>query len=98
VVPSEVNEILNALEHCTALRSAGDSDSSSTAELKKAFVSQEAEGSQHRIGVDAEDCGQVPRWGHALAGGCFSFSDGAPNLCGHLFVESQRVGAINLDV
>jgi hypothetical protein len=39
----------------------GDGDAAAAAELEQAFVSEESEGAQHGVGVDAENGGEVFR-------------------------------------
>jgi hypothetical protein len=95
---SEVNQLASPDNDSGALRGASYGDSSSPTELQQALIAQETQGTEHGIGVDAQDRSQISgRW-HPFSRGCFPLGDSATNFRGHLFVESQGFGTIDLDV
>jgi len=95
---SEVHQLASPDNDCRAFRRSGNRHPSSPAELEQTFVPQEPKGTENGIGVDTQDRSEVLGGRHAFAGRSFSVSDGASDLGGHLFVESHRVGTVNLDM
>jgi hypothetical protein len=79
------------------LRGAGDGDAAAAAEFEEAFVAEFAECAQDGVGVDAEDVGEVFGGWESLAGFGFAVRDGAADLGGRLFVQVERVVAVELD-
>src|ERR1700685_3824448 len=66
---SDGNQLLGLGSYDALLTcSARNGDSSTPLQLEDSFVSKGAQGSQHRVGVDAENGGQVSRWREFLSG------------------------------
>jgi hypothetical protein len=98
LMAGEGKELPGSDDDRSPFRCAGNRHSSSTAELQKPFISEQPEGPEDGIGVDAQDGGQVSGRRHAFTRSSLTVGDGASDLSGHLIVESQRVGTINLDI
>jgi len=79
------------------LRSVPNGHASSPTEPEVPFVAQESHGPKGGVGVDIEDRGQVSG-GHSLSDRNRSVSAATPYLRGHLVVNSQQLGAVDLDV
>jgi hypothetical protein len=77
---------------------AGDGDASSAPEFEEAFVAELAEGAENGVGVDAEDVGEIFGGWESFAGFGFAVGDGAADLGGDLFVQVERVVAVELDI
>jgi len=98
VVPGEVEEIPGAGEDGAALGGARHGDAASAAELQQAFVSEEVQGAQDGIFVDAQYRGEILSQGQALAGVCLAVGDGAADLRGHLIVQGCGIGRVDVDI
>lgn len=77
---------------------ARNSHASSSTELQEDFIAQEAQGTEHGIGIDTQDRGRISGGRHPFTRSRLSLGDGATNHGGHLLVESQWLGAVDLDV
>jgi len=86
---SEFHQLASPDNYCSSLRCACNGHPSSSTELQETFITQETQRAEHGVGVDAQDCSQVSGGRHSFTRSRFSFSDGATDLCGHLFVKSQ---------
>lgn len=93
----EVQELSGFGNDGTTLWRARHADASSPTEFEKPFVAQNAQRPQHGIGVDAEDRSEVFGRRQPLAWPRFTLGNGAPDFAGHLFVERERVGTVNVD-
>ena len=87
LLAGEFDELSCSLDDGAAFGCAGDGDSAAAAELEQSFVSQQPQGTQHRVGVDAEDGGEVFGGWEAFSGLGFPLGDRAADLGGDLFVE-----------
>jgi len=87
----EVDELSRTCNDGASLGGAGDGDAAPAPELEQLLVSEYSQGSQHRVRVDAKDCGEVFGGRQSLARPCLAFRDRATNLSGDLLVE---IGAI----
>jgi hypothetical protein len=74
------------------LRGAGHADAVSWAQFEQSLVAQEAKRSQHSVGVDVHDGGEVTCRREALPRLGFTIGDCAANLCGDLIVQEGVVG------
>ena len=95
---SVVEELSCAFDEGALFGGAGDGDAAAAAEFEQAFVAQLAEGAQDGVGVDAEDGGEVFGGWESFAGFGFAVGDGAADLGGDLFVQVERVIAVELDM
>ena len=94
---SEVQQLSRPTNDRAAFGRARDTDTSTPTEFEKPFIAQKPESTQNRVGIDAEVSGQVFGGRQPLAGTRFSVSDGPPDLRGHLVMERQWVGSIDID-
>ncbi len=93
---SEVEELANIRDHGTALRGYDDAHATSPGEVEQTFITKDVQRADDRVLVDPENQSQVDRRGQAFTLGGFTLGDGAPNLGGHLLVESSRIVLVNL--
>jgi hypothetical protein len=98
VSAGEADELTRAFRELPLLRGSRDGDAASAAELEKAFVTELAQGSQNRVGVDAEDRGEIPGRREPLARFRFAVGDRPPDLGGGLFEQWQRASMIKLAI
>jgi hypothetical protein len=93
-----VEEFFCLVDERALLGSAGDGDAAAAAEVEEAFVAELAEGTEDGVGVDAEDGCEVFGGWESFAGFSFAVGDGAADLAGDLFVQVERVVAVELDM
>ena len=98
MVAGEVDEFLCSLDDGAAFGRAGDGDAAAAPELEQSLVAEQPQRTQHGVGVDAEDGGEVLGGREALSGLGFSVGDRASDLGGDLFVEVGGVGFVYLDI
>ena len=72
----------------------GHRDPSATAKLQEPFIPERPKGTQHRIGVDAENGSQVPGRRKALAWTYLALGDGPP----HEALSLIHIYHVDLDV
>ena len=92
-----VEEFFGLFDDGALFWGAGDGDAAAAAELEQAFVAELTEGAEDGVGVDAEDGGDVFCGWESFARLGFAISDGAADLAGDLFVQFERVVAVDLD-
>jgi len=68
VAAGELEQLVCLRQDRTALARAGDADGPPTPELQQAFVAQQPQRAQRRVGVDAEHRRQIARWRESLTG------------------------------
>ena len=82
-----------ALRH----RPAGDADATAAPELEQALVAQQAQRPQHRVGVHAQDRGEVTgRW-KSLARAGLPVGDRAADIGRDLVVQKSGIATVYLD-
>jgi hypothetical protein len=67
-----------------------------SAHLQQAFLTQQPQRAQHRVGVDAEHAGELLRLGDALARPRLALDDGPADLRRHLLVQVGGIPAVDL--
>jgi hypothetical protein len=60
------------------------------AEFEQSLIPQRAKGAKHRVGVDPEDRGEVPRRGKTVTRPGLTGRDGSPDGRGHLLMQRDR--------
>ena len=71
----ELDEFSRSLDDGTALGRPGDRDAAAASELEQPLVAEQPQRTQHGVGVDAEDGGEVLGGREALARLGFSVGD-----------------------
>src|SRR5207248_11061766 len=59
LLAGEADKLAGTGEDGTALRCTCDMDAATTPELEQPFIAEQAERTEHRVGVDVEHCGEV---------------------------------------
>ncbi len=77
---------------------AGHGDAPAAPKIQKSFVSQDAQGTEHCVGVDAQHRGQVLGGWQSLSRRRFTRRDGMADFGGHLIVQRDAFGAVHLDM
>jgi hypothetical protein len=91
----EGDEFVDFADDGASLWCSGDGDPAAASELEQTLLLEEAQGSEHGVGVDAENGRQIPREGETLAGLGFAVCDRASDLGGDLLVERRGGGRID---
>lgn len=91
------HEVPRTLEDRTPWRGPGDGDAASSSELEETFVSQFAERTQDRVGIDTKNGGDVTAGWKALARFRFAFGNCSPDFGSNLLVEVEWVMPVDLD-
>ncbi len=91
----EVDQLSRPVDDGAAVGAAGDRDRSTASHFEEALVAQQPQRAQDRVGVDAEDGGEIPGLRDAVAGTGLPLSDRAADLRRHLFVQRRGVAAID---
>src|SRR5579864_4071610 len=92
-----VEEFFGTFGDGALLRGAGYRDAAAASELEQAFVAELAERTQDGVGVDAEYGSEIFGGRQSLAGLGLTVRDRAADLAGDLFVELERIVAVDLD-
>lgn len=93
----EADEFVRACGDGALFRTPGHGDAATAAELEQPFVAEDAERPQDCVRVDAENGGEVARWGQPLAGFRLALRDRAAELGRNLLVEVGRFVPVDLD-
>ena len=94
----EFEELPRLLDDRALTRRARDRHTTASAELEQALVAENAQGTQHGVGVDAEHGGQVLGGWQAIARDRLALRDGPSDLRRHLVVERDTFGPVDLDI
>lgn len=91
----EIDELFDLCNYGSLVWCAGDGDCATAAHLEEAFVAQQSECAQDRVGVHAEHGGEVASLRDAFAGLGFAVADRAADLGGDLLVQQHRIGTVD---
>ena len=91
----ELEKLLQPSNDRSTLWRTGNDNGSSTAELQEPLVSENAQGSQHSVGVDTEDGSEVLGLRDPIPRVSLAVGDGAADLCGDLIVQRHGIGTIH---
>ena len=78
--------------------SAGHRHPATASKLKDPLVAQDPKGAENGVGVDPQHGREVLGWWESLSGASLAIGDGPSNLCGHLVMEGDSLGTVNLDL
>jgi hypothetical protein len=92
-----VEEVFGSFDEGAMFGRAGDGDAAAAAEFEQAFVAELAECAQDGVGVDAENVGEVFGGRESLAGFGFAVGYGAADLACDLFMQVERIVAVEFD-
>jgi predicted nucleic acid-binding Zn ribbon protein len=94
---SEGQEVSRTSQNLAPLRRPGNRYSPPAAKLEQSLVAELTQRAQRRIGVDADDRGQVLGWREPLARLRLTIRDGTTDLGRHLFVQLHVLVPLYLD-
>ena len=97
MVPGEVDELPCSLDHRPTFRRPCNGDATAAPELEQALVAEHPQRTQHGVGVDAEDRGEVLRGRKALTRLRLPIGNCTPDLTGDLLEEIGGVALVYLD-
>ena len=93
--PGELEKLLQSGNNCSTLWRTRNDDGSTSAQLQEPLVSEDTQGPQNGIGVDAKDGSEIPGLRNPISGVGFAISDGAADLGGDLIVERHGIGSVH---
>src|ERR1019366_9972754 len=91
LTPCEGEQLIDPRQHRALLRCAHHSHAATSREIEETLVSQDVEGADHRVLVDAEDRCKVDGPRHSLSWSRLTVRDGPTDLGSHHVVERDRV-------
>jgi hypothetical protein len=95
LVAREFDQVPGLVDERGVVWRAGDPDRAAASHLQSSFVSEEPQGAEDGVLVDAEDGGEVAGLGDAVAGPGFALLDRASDRSSDLLVQRSRVSAVD---
>jgi len=77
---------------------ANNLDPATRRHLEQPFVTECAQGTQRRVGVDTHHSGEMTSGRQPISWLCVAFGDGPADLSRNLLVKVRRIAAIKIDI
>src|SRR5579875_2106620 len=93
---AEGHQLPRLFEHRSPLGRAGHARATASTELEQALITQQAQRTQHGVGVDAQLSREIARRRKPFTRSGLTVQDRAPDGAGHLLKNRRRLGPVDL--